>query len=110
VNTLPLLSFPGIVWKFFLPDLLEETVRNSAGYQSGRLNLVSINWDEHSLAELLGLWLMWASEGLIQDMAQLCDVDLLRVVDIEQKLIQMALRHRLGPPRALLDLISKLLQ
>lgn len=110
LNTLSLLSLSGMVWKFFLPNDLEEAVLHSAGYETRRLNLAPINWDERSLVKLLRLRLEWASEGRIRYMAQLCDADLVRAVDVEQELVRMALQHRLGPPRGLLDLASKLLK
>jgi TIR domain len=110
LNALALLSLPNVIWKFFLPDILADVVRHSAGHQTGRLDIVPITWDEQSLSQLLRRRLEWASGGQIQDITQLCDQELLRAVKVEQELIEMALRHRrLGPPRALLDLGSQLL-
>jgi hypothetical protein len=110
LNSLPLLSLSGTVWKFFLPDTLEKMALHSTGYETARLNLVTIRWNESSLRKLLSLRLAWASNGRIQDIAQLCDQEMSNV-DIEQELVELAFRHsRLGPPRALLELGQYLLK
>lgn len=111
LNTLSLLSLQNVIWKFFLPDILSDVVHRSAGHKTRRLDIVPIKWDEYNLSELLRLRLKWASGGQIQDITQLCDQELLGAVEVEQELIDMALRHsRLGPPRALLDLGSRILR
>jgi hypothetical protein len=111
LNTLSLLSLEGVIWKFFFPDFLETKVIDSVGYKTRRVNLVSIKWYEYNLRQLLKLRLMWASDGHIQDIAQLCERELLLEVDVDHTLVQLALQHgQLGPPRTLLDLGNKLLQ
>lgn len=117
LNTSSLLSLPGTVWKFFLPDNLARLVYESAGYKTGRLEVMSIQWDRESLKAFLRLRLEWSSNGDIQDIAQLCSQELLGKIRVEfdgsvdEKLAEMAFRHRrFGPPRALLGLGNALLQ
>lgn len=111
LNALPLLSLPQVVWKFFLPSVLEKAVHNSAGYETGRLNLVLIQWDEPSLIAFLRQRLSWASDSQVLDIDPLCDQHLVSTIKVERELARMALRHeRLGPPRALLHLGDQLLK
>jgi hypothetical protein len=111
LNTLLLFSHSYIVWKFFLPSELTDLVQTSLGYQKGRLEVVSIQWNAPSLIQLLRQRIEWASNSRIHDIARLCDQQLLNTVNVELELVHMALRHtRLGPPRALLDLGSQLLR
>lgn len=111
LNTLSLLSLEGFIWKFFLPDFLGDVVYKSAGHATGRLSLAPIIWDEFSLKELLHLHLEWASQGTIHEITQLCSRELFTRTDIEQELVQIALRHKqLGPPRALLKLARQLFE
>ncbi len=108
LNHLGLISIDGLVWKFFFPNSLNDFVRQSSSYRSGRLDILSIKWDKNSLNKFLHERLLWASGGGISDVAQNCDQDLLmKLGDVDAKLIEMALHHtRLGPPRALLDLAN----
>jgi hypothetical protein len=111
LNTLPLLSSANVLWKLFLPSNLEATVRSTSGYQTGRLNVVSIDWDAASLQTFLRLRLEWASNGGIGDIERICHQKLLESVHVEDELIALALRHaRFGPPRALLSLCEELLR
>jgi len=111
LNALPLFSMTNVIWKFFLSDSLEEVIVGSEGHRTKRIRLVKIHWDEDSLIALLQNRLKWASDGAIQDIRQLCNQELLGVVDVEREIAQMALRHRtLGPPRALLYLGERLLK
>lgn len=117
LNALPLLSLKGVRWKFFLPNLLEKIVRTSAGYQTRRLDIVSITWDENRLTKFLQLRMESAStfpgerEPRVHALSELCDEELFNTVNLDQELVRMALQHkRLGPPRALLNLGKKLLQ
>jgi hypothetical protein len=118
LKSLSLLSLSGVVWKFFLPDVLEQAVASSSGYTTGRLPLVPIMWHGHyvgqpllELTQLLRQRLLWASEDKISDIDGLANQELARAVKIEQELVEMALRHRhLGPPRALLALGGQLLE
>jgi len=110
LDALSLLSLPSVVWKFFLPDTLKQEVQKSAGYSTGRLRIIPIEWDEYSLKGLLQTRLLWASGGKVDDINQWCERSL-NDVNISAELVSMALRHRLlGPPRALLQLGSKLLE
>lgn len=112
LNNLKLFSLPDVIWKFFLPDNLYETVRNSYSFKSGRLgsDILRIKWDENKLSKFLSDRLSWASDGKIEKITQHCNQDLitkLGSLDIDARLVEMALRHtRLGPPRALLELVD----
>jgi hypothetical protein len=111
LNELVLRSPSQVIWKFFLPDLLNRVVEQSAGYRTGRLYSVPIQWDQDILEELLRQRLQWASDGAISDIAQLCDEELTRTIEVEQQLVKMALSQtRFGPPRGLLYLGSELLR
>ena len=116
--TIPLLDqsdlfFSGIIWKFFLPEKLDDMVRNRISYQSGKLKLLLIEWDEASLKNFLEVRLRWAWAGeknLIGNIAGNCDQGVIaKLGDIDAKLAQMAIRHRyFGPPRAILNLARQL--
>ncbi len=109
LNGLSLLSIPNVIWKFFLPKLLEPVVKDSSGYKTGRLYCVPIEWDQESLAKFLNGRLKWASEGSYQRIEDLCSQELLQHVKVEQELIEMAQRHKyLGAPRALLNFSRQL--
>lgn len=104
LDGLSLLSLNGITWKFFLPDLLADTVRASAAVETGRCHVLSINWDKDSLIALLQLRLQWASRGQSRELSQICEGEM----DVSEELAQLALSHSLGPPRALLSLAREL--
>lgn len=104
LDGLSLLSLNGIIWKFFLPDFLAETVKASAGAHTGRCHILSINWDKASLIELLQLRLQWASRGQIRELSQICEGEM----DVSEKLARMSLSHSPGPPRALVNLARDL--
>ncbi len=114
LNGLSLLSIPGVVWKFFLPKLLEPTVLESSGCRTGRLHPVPIEWDHESLVQFLNSRLKWASKqfdqpSLYQRVEDLCSQELSARVKVEKELTKMALSHPyLGPPRTLLQLTSQL--
>ena len=106
-----LLSIPGVIWKCFLPDILGERVAQlPVVNRQGRLRVVPIHWDndEDHLINFLQARLKWASNNSIVEMANICESDLIRDVNIEKELAQMALRHHFGPPRALLELARRL--
>lgn len=106
INTNPLLSDDRLVWKFFIPDSIENIIRQSSGYRTGRLEVLSIQWDQNSLAKLLELRLSYASEGALESLDQVLADDLLQTVpNVTDELYRMALEaKRLGPPRQLLRL------
>lgn len=104
LDGLSLLSLNGITWKFFLPDLLANTVRASAAVETGRCHVLSINWDKDSLIALLQLRLQWASRGQIRELSQICEGEM----NVSEKLAQMSLSHSLGPPRVLVNLARDL--
>jgi hypothetical protein len=111
LNTLELIASAGIVWKFFFPDVLDNLVQSRAhAYQTGRLEIVPIRWDENSLRVFLHQRLLWASDGEIVEVTQQCEQDvILAIGDVDIELVRMALQHiRLGPPRALLRLANQL--
>jgi hypothetical protein len=114
---LPLLNktlfFPGIIWKFFLPEKLYGTVHHSISFASGLLKLLPIQWDEASLKKFLELRLSWAWKGnnnVIGSIAGNCDLAVIaKIGDIDAKLARLALRHQYyGPPRAILNLARQL--
>lgn len=110
LNYSPLFSLKGIIWKFFLPSELEETVQNSESLRTNQINLVTIKWDLTTLKTFLSRRLFWASEGKISDIAQQCEQPLIMLLeDIDIKLAELALQHKFhGPPRAILELSEKL--
>ncbi len=114
LNGLSLLSIPGVIWKFFLPQSLERTILDSSGYKTGRLYYVPIKWDSNSLIEFLNARLNWASKqpeqpALYQRVEDLCSQEVLTLTNVEGELIKIAVNHPyLGPPRALLQLTDKL--
>jgi hypothetical protein len=112
VNHLGLFSISGVIWKFFLPALLVDVVKNSNSYMRGRLEILPIIWDEDSLKLFLSERLKWASEGKIGDIANTCEQNLItNLGDVDARLARLALRHvRHAPPRALLDLADSLFQ
>lgn len=63
INTNLMLSDDRLVWKFFVPDSIKNVIWKSSGYQTGRLEPLSIQWDQDTLAELLKLRLKHASKG-----------------------------------------------
>jgi nucleoside phosphorylase len=116
LNAHSLLSLEFVTWKFFLPSGIELLVSESSGRKTGRLDLVSIRWDEESLKALLNERVKVASyvpderRGISSIYAVATD-ELKSNLDIEAQLFQMALGHpELGPPRALLELANDLFQ
>lgn len=106
INTNPLLSDNRLIWKFFIPASIENIIRQSSGYKTGRLEMLSIEWDHNSLANLLELLLNYASEGIIKSIDQLVAADVLQALpNVTDELCKMALEAKqLGPPRQLLRL------
>lgn len=111
LNALPLFSIDGVVFKFFLPLKLDDLVVQSRGYSTGRLRKLHIEWNEKRLVKLLNRRLEWASDERIKDFVVLCDQELLAEdIDVAKKLAELALRHRFGPPRAILKLAKLLFE
>lgn len=120
LNHLGLFSVNGVIWKFFLPLDLYETVRKSNIYQRSGLEVVTIEWDKKSIVQFLSNRLLWASEGKISNVTLQCsqelitklskvDIDAVAKDDVDTTLAEMSLRHtRFGPPRALLQITDKL--
>jgi len=109
LNTYSLIAHLRMTWVFFLPDQAQSAVENSGSYKRGSLQPVSVYWDANTLQKFLHSRLEWASEDAIKSFIQLVDGELRdKQIDVVGQLIDMAQHHRLGPPRALLDLCGKL--
>lgn len=131
INTDELFSRSGRIWKFFLPDSLNETLWNSRSRSSNRLKVTQIQWYEKNendssekkrvkaLVDFLKLRLGWQNSYQEHYIQPLCTYELetllenefkVQKITVEEGLALLALRHKeQGPPRALLNFAEKLL-
>jgi hypothetical protein len=106
LGTLPLIEYPGLAFKFFLPQRLESALRACSWFRTDRLHLSRIAWNDQSLLELLRERLAHFSFGQspYQALGQLCEDELAQVIDRE--LVDLSGKV----PRAVLMLADLLLQ
>jgi hypothetical protein len=111
VSTHSLLSNDVLIWKLFLPDALLETIKQSSGYKTRRLEILSIEWDIESLRQLLELRLSYASQERINDFTQLFEDNIQRTTELTKIFCELTLMSKeLGAPRKLLRLGRQLFE
>lgn len=99
-----------IRWKFFLPGLLEDLVRQSQGYQRRGLKIVIPSWERAQLVDLLQRRFNWASKGRFVTIDDLSVEALPSGVSMEHQFITLVLEQSEGRPRTAIYLLDKLLE
>jgi hypothetical protein len=106
LGTLSLIEYPGMAFKFFLPQELEPALRVCGWFRVDRLHIFRIAWSESNLLTLIRQRLIHFSrrEPPYEGLGQLCEDELAQVIDSE--LVALAE----GSPRASLILANMLVQ
>ncbi len=107
LGTLPLIEFPGLAFKFFLPQEAEATLRGRGWFRPDRLRIFRIKWRDIDLQNLIGQRLTYFSikgDRAYKRLGQLCQDGLAETIDRELA------RLAGGLPRAALILADMLLQ
>jgi hypothetical protein len=107
LGTLPLIEFPGLAFKFFLPQEIEPALRDCRWFRPDRLRIFRIAWKEGDLQNLIGQRLTYFSktgDRACSRLGQLCQDELADRIDRE--LADLAGES----PRAALTLADMLLR
>jgi hypothetical protein len=104
LGTLPIIECPGLGFKFFLSQELEQGLRNNAWFRTDRLYITRITWNEERLLDLIKQRLAYFSlrEPPYVGLAQLCEDELAPIINPEL----IAHSHKL--PRPALSLAGML--
>jgi hypothetical protein len=82
MGTLSIIECPGVIFKFFLPEEMEQFIRGQKWFRADRFHIVSIEWSKDDLWELIGQRLYCHSKRRprYEDLAELCDDELGEVI------------------------------
>lgn len=98
-----LLDIPGVAYRFFLSPEVAQTLQQRLKMDPDHVGLRGLAWEAEDLHRLLVQRLSAFSNGIIVDLAQLCDDDL--AANFEPSLIRAAG----GVPRKLLRLLERVI-